>query len=111
MRKSCQSYNAVRDLCTESPFSGDLKERVLVSKIGLNRIDIYAGVNLSSTLYVNTVLLYIKRLGTERHSSLSNMIVEGVIKSAFKMIWAARFCNLERLSIFAAVLFPQMLQP
>ena len=48
---------------------------------------------------------------TESHSSLSNMIVEGVIKSALNMIRAARFCNLERRSIFAAVMFPQMLQP
>ena len=112
MRKNCQSYNAVRDLCTErSPFSDDLKERVLVSEIGLNWPDLYAGVNLAIALYVNTALLYIKRLGTERHSSLPNMIVEGVIKSAFNMIWAACFCNLERLSIFAAVLFPQVLQP
>ena len=112
MRKSCQSYSVVRDLCTErSPFSNDLKERVLVSEIGINRPDKYAGVNLSSALYVNTALLYIKHLVTERHSSLPNMIVEGVIKSALNMIWTARFCNLERLSIFAAVLFPQVLQP
>ena len=26
-------------------------------------------------LYINTALLYIKRLGTESHSSLSNMII------------------------------------
>ena len=63
-----------------------------------------------SALYVNTTLLYIKRLGTESHSSLSN-IVEGVIKSALNMIRAARFCNLERRSLFAAVVFPQVLQP
>ena len=44
-------------------------------------------------------------------SSLSNMIVEGVIKTALKMIRAARFCNLERRSIFAAVVLPQVLQP
>ena len=72
---------------------------------------IYAGAKLFSALYVNTALLYIKRLGTESHSSLSNMIVEGVIKSALNMIRAARFCNLERRSIFAAVVFPQVLQP
>ena len=45
---------------------------------------------LFSALYVNTAVLYIKRLGRESHSSLSNMIVEGVIKSALKMIRAAR---------------------
>ena len=74
-----RSYNAVRDLGTErSPFSDDLKERVWVSDTGLSRPDIYAGVKLFSALYVNTALLYIKRLGTESHSSLSNMIVEGV---------------------------------
>ena len=60
-----------------------------------------------SALYVNTALLYIKRLGTESHLSLSNMIVEGVIKSALNMIRAARFCNLERRSIFATVVFPK----
>ena len=58
---------------------------------------IYAGAKLFSALYVNTALLYIKRLGTESHSSLSNMIVEGVMKSALKMIRAARFCkNIKR---------------
>ena len=99
-----RSYNAVRDLGTErSPFSDDLKERVWVSDTGLSRPDIYAGAKLFSAIYVNTALLYIKRLGTESHSSLSNMIVEGVIKSALKMIRAARFCNLERyLSQFKA---------
>ena len=82
-----RSYNAVRDLGTErSPFSDDLKERVWVSDTGLSRPDIYAGAKLFSALYVNTALLYIKRLGTESHSSLSNMIVEGVIKSALKMM-------------------------
>ena len=76
-----RSYNAVRDLGTErSPFSDDLKEQVWVSDTGLSRTDIYAGAKLFSALYVNTSLLYIKRLGTESHSSLSNMIVEGVIK-------------------------------
>ena len=70
-----RSYNAVRDLGTErSPFSDDLKERVWVSDTGLSRPDIYAGVKLFSALYVNTALLYIKRLGTKSHSSLSNMI-------------------------------------
>ena len=107
-----RSYIAVLDLGTErSPFSDDLKERVWVSDTGLCRPDTYAGVKLFSALYVNTALLYIKRLGMESHSSLSNMIVEGVIKSALNMIRAARFCNLERRSIFAAVLFPQVLQP
>ena len=32
-----RSYNAVRDLGTESPFSDDLKERVWVSDTGLSR--------------------------------------------------------------------------
>ena len=35
------------------------------------------------------------------------MLVEGVIKSALNMIRAARFCNLERRAIFAAVVFPK----
>ena len=70
-----RSFNAVRDLGTErSPFSDDLKERVWVLDTGLSRPDIYAGAKLFSALYVNTALLYIKRLGTESHSSLSNMI-------------------------------------
>ena len=93
-----RSYNAVRDLGTErSPFLDDLKERVWVSDTGLSRPDIYAGAKLFSALYVNTALLYIKRLGTESHSSLSNMIAEGVIKSALKMIRAARFVKIQYL--------------
>ena len=57
-----RSYNAVRDLGTErSPFSDDLKERVLVSDTGLSKLpDIYAGAKLFSALYVNTALLYLK---------------------------------------------------
>ena len=73
-----RSYNAVRDLGTErSPFSDDLKERVWVSDTGLSRPDIYAGAKLFSALYVNTctALLYIKRLGTESHSSLCDNIL------------------------------------
>ena len=60
-----RSYNALRDLGTKrSPFSDDLKEQVWVSDTGLSRPDIYAGAKLFSAL------LYIKRLGTESHSSL-----------------------------------------
>ena len=108
-----RSYNALRDIGKErSTFSDDLKERVWVSNTGLSRPDIYAGAKLFSALYVKTALLYIKCLGTASHSNLSNMIVEGVIKSALNMICAARFCNLERRSIFATVEFPlQVLQP
>ena len=59
-----RSYIAVLDLGTErSPFSNCLKERVWVSNTGLSRPDIYVGVKLFSALYVNTALLYIKRLG------------------------------------------------
>ena len=102
-----RSYIAVRDLGTDrSPFSDDLKEQVWVSDTSLSRPDIYAGAKLLSALYVNTAVLYINGLGTESHSCLSNMIVEGVIKSSPDMIRAARFCNLERCSIFAAVVFP-----
>ena len=54
-----------KELGTErSPFSDDLEERVWASDTGLSRPDIYAGAKLFSALYVNTALLYIKRLGT-----------------------------------------------
>ena len=91
-----RSNNGLRDLGTKrSPFADDLKERVWVSDTGLNRPDVYAGAKLFSALYVNTALLHVKRLDTESHSSLSDMIVEGVMKSALNMIRAARVCNLE----------------
>ena len=47
----------------------------LKNEYGFRTPDIYAGAKLFSALYVNTALLYVKRLGTESHSSLSNMIV------------------------------------
>ena len=45
-----------------------------------------------------------KHFGTESHSSLSNMIVEGVMKSAINIIRAF-------VTIVATVMFPQLLQP
>ena len=58
--------------------------------------DIYADAKLFSALYVNTALLYIKRLCTESHSSLSNMIVEGVKRYSIKvtaatLLWLQHF--------------------
>ena len=42
-----------------------------------------------------TALLYIKRLGTESHSSLSNIIVEGVKRYSIKVtaatLWLQHF--------------------
>ena len=103
-----RSYNAVRDLGTErSPFSDDLKERVWISDTGLSRPDIYAGAKLFSALYVNTALLYIKRLGTESHSSLSNMIVEGVIKSALNMIRQPVFVTWRDVQYLRPSCFPK----
>ena len=70
-----------------SPFSDDLKERVWVSDTGLSRPDIYAGAKLYRAFYVNTALFYIKRSGTESHSSLSNMMVDGWIPGGYSDIF------------------------
>ena len=47
------------------PFSSDLKDRECVFEIGLNKLDIYAGVKLLSALYAKTALLYINRFGID----------------------------------------------
>ena len=50
----------------KKPFSDDLKENVCVFYIGFRKFEIYPGVKLFSALYVNTALVYINRLGTDR---------------------------------------------
>ena len=51
----------------------------------------YVGVKLLSALYANIALLYINRLGIDCQLNWSNISRDGVIKSAFKIIRAARF--------------------
>ena len=46
-------------------------------------------------------------VGTDTRPSVSNISLEGVMKSAFNIIRAARFCNLECRSIFELDKFPR----
>ena len=91
----------------QSPFSDDLKERECFPDKGVSRLEMYVGVKLFRALEVNIAFLYNSRLGTENRPSVSNISLEGVMKSAFNIIRAARFCNLESRSIFELDKFPR----
>ena len=102
-----RSYSAERDLgMNKSPFSDDLKERECFSDKCGSRLEMYVGVKLFRALEVNIAFLYNSRLGTENRPSVSSISLEGVIKSAFNIIRAARFFKLESHSIFELDKFP-----
>ena len=61
-------------------------------------LEMYAGVILFSTLYVNTALLYLSLLSTDNHPS--SLPADGVRKSVLRIVLAARFCNFRSLSRF-----------
>ena len=69
-----RSNSADRDLGIDKrPFSVDLKVQEWVFEIGLNKLEIYAGVKLLSALYAKTGLLYINLFGIGSQLNCSNM--------------------------------------
>ena len=56
-------------------------------------------------------LLNISRFGIDSQLNCSNMLEDGVIMSAFKIICAARYCSLESLSILAQDVEPHVWLP
>ena len=63
-----------------------LKSR-LIRIFTVSLVNLIAGAKLYRALYVNTALFYIKRSGTESHSSLSNMMVDGWIPGGYSDIF------------------------
>ena len=66
---------------------------------------------LLRALYVKTALLYFTLFSTESQLRFLNMRDEGVSKSAFSMVRAARFCNLAKRSKFVQDVDPQVTDP
>ena len=58
----------------------------------------YSGVRLFNALYIRTTLFYISLLSIEGQPSSLNMSADGVLKSALRIILAARFCSLRSRS-------------
>ena len=93
------------------PLSPDLKFKECVCEMGVSIVEMYSGVISLRALYVSIALLYLILLATGIQPSSWNIRVDGVSKSAFRIIRAARFCNFDSLSIFAADVDPQITEP
>ena len=65
-------------------------------------LEMYSGVLLLIALYIITQEWYFTRSGNGNHFNSINMLLELVVKSVFKTMRAARFCNLKILFIFVA---------
>ena len=74
-------------------------------------LDTYSGVRLCNALYVRTALLYISLLSIEGQPSSLNMSADGVLKSALRIILAARFCSLRSRSRLEVDVEPQITDP
>ena len=94
------SYIVVRDFGTyNDPLSVDRKFRVCTCDTGFSKVDMYSGVRSFKALYVNTALLKFILFGTENQPSSLNIVSDGILNSACKIMRAARFCNFDRRSI------------
>lgn len=101
-----------RDLGTaNAPLTDDLSVRLWVSDTGFSKSVIYWGVKLFMALYVKTALLYFNRFRIGNQLNSSNISADGVLKSACKIIRAARFWSLDILSRFDEEVVPHTTEP
>ena len=106
------SYIVVRDFATyKDPLSVDRKFRACTCDTGFNKDDMYSGVRSFNALHVNTVLLKFILFGTENQPSSLNIVSDGVLNSACKIVRAARFCNFDRRSICVPAADPHVREP
>ena len=90
-----------RDLGTvNTPLTDDRNVRLWVSATGFGKSRMHWGVKLSMALYVKTALVYCNRFTIGSQLNSLNISPEGELKSAFKIIRAARFWSLDILSRF-----------
>ena len=59
----------------------------------------YSGVILFNARYVSTVLVYLILFETVSQPSFWNIGAEGTVKSACRIMRAARFCSFDRRSM------------
>ena len=71
----------------------------------------HSGVILLNALQVNTALLYLILALTDSQPSSRSIVEDGVSKSAWSMIRAARFCNFDSLLIFVEDVDPHVTEP
>ena len=106
------SYIVVRDFGTyNDPLSVDRKFKVCTCDTGFSKVDMYSGVRSFKALYVNTALLKFILFGTENQPSSLNIVSDGVLNSACKIMRAARFCNFDRRSICVPAADPHVREP
>ena len=106
------SYIVVRDFGTyNDPLSVDRKFSVCTCDTGFSKVDMYSGVKSFKAPYVNTALLKFILFGTENQPSSLNIVSDGVLNSACKIMRAARFCNFDRRSICVPAADPHVREP
>ena len=94
------SYIVVHDFGTyNDPLSVDRKFRVCSRDTGLSKVAMYPGARSFNALYVIPALLKFILFRTENQPSSLNIVLDGVLNSACKIMRAARFCNFDRRSI------------
>ena len=71
----------------------------------------FSDVLLLIAVYIITQEWYFTRSENGNHFNSINMLLELVVKSVFKTMRAARFCNLKILFIFVAEQRPQIKHP
>ena len=88
--------------------SADLRFLPCMSTDLENMLEMYCGVLLLIALYIITQELYFTRSGNGNNFNSINMLLELVVKSVFKTMRAARFCNLKILYKFVAEQRPRL---
>ena len=79
--------------------------------MSFNRFKMYSGLRSFSALKVRTALLLLWRFAIVDHPSTLNISEDGVSKSALRIMRAARFRNLDNLSMVSLDVDPQVLEP
>ena len=106
------SYIVIHDSGTyNDPLSVDRKFRVCTCDTGFSKVDMYSGVRPFKALYVNTALLKFILFGTENKPSSLNIVSDGVLNSACKIMRAACFCNFDWRSICVPAADPHVREP
>ena len=110
LRTSVQCI-VVRDFGTYNDPLSDRKFRVCTCDTGFSKVDMYSGVRSFNALYVNTALLKFILFGTENQPSSLNIVSDGVLNSACKIMRAARFYNFDKRSICVPEADPHVREP
>ena len=104
-------YKAVLAISTlREPLFDYLRFNVCVWDIGHEKFEMYSRLILFNTRYVSTALLYSILFETVIQPSPWNIWAEGAVKSACKIMRAARFCSFERRSVIITCRWPTIIE-